>query len=149
MTCEICTRLEQAERGEHPGVIARFTHGIAVLGDNQGCPGWCVLLLRAHVEHLAEMSVEHQQAIFGEVARVAGAIRRVFATSGAGGGPVRINYECLGNQVAHVHWHVIPRHADDPAPRLPIWGWDPARLRGEMSETARRHLVAQLRACFE
>lgn len=35
--------------------------------------------------------------------------------------PERINYECLGNQINHVHWHVIPRYADDPDPQKPIW----------------------------
>ena len=27
---------------------------------------------------------------------------------------VRINYENLGNQLHHIHWHVIPRYADEP-----------------------------------
>jgi len=32
-----------------------------------------------------------------------------------------MNYELLGNQIAHIHWHLIPRRADDPAPRQPVW----------------------------
>ena len=59
-------------------------------------------------------------------------------------GPVRINYECLGNQVAHVHWHVIPRHADDPDPRNPIWGWPAERLDASLDETEKRALAARL-----
>jgi diadenosine tetraphosphate (Ap4A) HIT family hydrolase len=37
--------------------------------------------------------------------------------------PQRINYECLGNQLAHVHWHVIPRYAApiDPDPTETVW----------------------------
>ena len=33
----------------------------------------------------------------------------------------KINYELLGNQLPHIHWHVIPRLADDPAPLEPVW----------------------------
>ncbi len=36
-------------------------------------------------------------------------------------GPRKLNYELLGNSVSHLHWHLIPRYADDPIPRLPLW----------------------------
>ena len=32
-----------------------------------------------------------------------------------------MNYEALGNSVAHVHWWLTPRPHDDPRPRGPIW----------------------------
>jgi diadenosine tetraphosphate (Ap4A) HIT family hydrolase len=32
-----------------------------------------------------------------------------------------MNYEALGNSVAHLHWWLTPRHRDDPHPRGPIW----------------------------
>ena len=33
----------------------------------------------------------------------------------------KINYELLGNQLPHIHWHIIPRLANDPAPLEPVW----------------------------
>jgi diadenosine tetraphosphate (Ap4A) HIT family hydrolase len=33
----------------------------------------------------------------------------------------KMNYELLGNQLPHIHWHIIPRLADDPAPLEPVW----------------------------
>jgi diadenosine tetraphosphate (Ap4A) HIT family hydrolase len=33
----------------------------------------------------------------------------------------KINYELLGNQLPHIHWHVIPRLTGDPAPLEPVW----------------------------
>lgn len=111
-----------------------------MLGDNQGCPGWCVLILKDHHEHLGELPLDRQQRLWGDVAQVAAAQRAVF-------GRVRINYECLGNVVPHIHWHLIPRHHDDPEPKSPVWGWPMERLRGtaaasERLETARRIRVA-------
>ena len=35
--------------------------------------------------------------------------------------PVKLNYELLGNRPAHLHWHLIPRHSDDPDINNPIW----------------------------
>ncbi|MCC6425288.1 MAG: HIT family protein [Phycisphaerales bacterium] len=134
----MCEKIGAIGLGDRAGVVAELEHTIVVLGENQGCAGWCVAILREHVEHMAEMPLERQCAVFGEVARVAAGIRAVF-------GPVRINYECLGNQVAHVHWHVIPRHGDDPAPRMPVWGWEADVLRGGMTAAERDELVAKLR----
>jgi diadenosine tetraphosphate (Ap4A) HIT family hydrolase len=45
---------------------------------------------------------------------VAEALARVFR-------PVKMNYELLGNQVPHIHWHLVPRLAADPEPHAPIW----------------------------
>lgn len=144
MGCPLCERLARPD----PRRVATLARCEVFLGDNQGCAGWCVLVLRTHVEHLDELTIEGQREVFAEVALVARAIRGVFPSSGAGGGPPRINYECLGNQVAHVHWHVIPRHADDPDPRNPVWGWPPGRLRGAMDDAARDALAARLRTAL-
>lgn len=142
-SCPLCDKVASPDR------LVRLAECDVFLGDNQGCPGWCVLVLREHAEHMADLPEARQRAIFGEVALVAGAIRRVFPASGRGGGPPRINYECLGNQVPHVHWHVIPRHADDPDPRNAVWAWDSATLRGSMTPDARAALSANLRTALQ
>lgn len=35
--------------------------------------------------------------------------------------PEKLNYELLGNTEKHLHWHIFPRHKDDPLPKVPIW----------------------------
>lgn len=140
-----------------PEVIARFAWTTMILGANQGTVGWCTLILNKHVEHLDALSIQDQGAIFMEVARAARAIRQVFAAdkggnggSGEGrGGGVRINYECLGNVVPHVHWHLIPRHADDPTPRATVWGWSEAQLAGQMGQAEREALIKRLQRALQ
>jgi diadenosine tetraphosphate (Ap4A) HIT family hydrolase len=126
--CPLCTRVAHAHTD--PALLANFGSCIAILGDNQGPRGWCTLITTTHHEHLDHLTAAAQQELFGHVARVARAIRTVFATSGAGGGPPRLNYECLGNVCPHIHWHIIPRHAADPTPNATVWGWDAATLAG-------------------
>lgn len=129
--CPLC-RLDPAL------VVAELGECRVILGEDQGSPGWCVLVLKDHIEHLAEVPVARQARVFAEVALVAEAIRHVF-------GPVRINYECLGNVVGHVHWHVIPRHANDPSPRTTVWTWEASLRRGAMGEPERAQLRERLR----
>lgn len=143
--CPLCACLTE------PGPltpIAVLEQTAVFLNDQQGCRGWCVCVLRRHVEHMDGLTLADQAQVFAEVARVARAIRTVFPSSGAGGGPPRINYECLGNVTAHVHWHVIPRHAGDPTPRAPVWGWDAPTLKGGMGDAERRAWAEKVRAAL-
>jgi diadenosine tetraphosphate (Ap4A) HIT family hydrolase len=142
--CPLCEAARAATAGSHRSFVTALTETYALLSDNQ-CPrGWCVLILKSHEEHLADLDPDRQLRIFRDVARMASAIRAVFPTSGKGGGPPRLNYECLGNLVPHIHWHIIPRHADDPDPTKPVWGWPEAQLRGTMTGPERDALIRQL-----
>ena len=96
--------------------IAALRESVVFLHEHQAYPGWCVVVLNDHAEHLGDLPVARQLRLWEDVAQVAAAVRRAFA-------PVRINYECLGNLVGHVHWHVIPRYAEpaDPDPRSTVW----------------------------
>jgi diadenosine tetraphosphate (Ap4A) HIT family hydrolase len=86
----------------------------AYLHDDQFFPGWTVLVLNRHATELFELEAAERATLMDEVARVAHALAREF-------GAVKVNYALLGNQLPHVHWHVIPRAAHDPAPREAVW----------------------------
>ncbi len=126
-----------------PLLIAEFDETAVFLHAHQRYEGWCVLFLKEHAEHLSDLTVERQARVFAEVARAAAAVRAALT-------PRRINYECLGNQLAHVHWHVIPRYEPprDPQPGETVWvrpgaerdcGVDPARA-AELVERIRRKI---------
>ena len=35
--------------------------------------------------------------------------------------PRKMNYELLGNQVPHLHWHLFPRYGHDADALKPVW----------------------------
>jgi len=138
MACPACARLERIARDADPEFVTTLSECQVVLADEQLYRGYCILFLRDHAEHLADLSFERQQRVWDDVARVAAAVRKVVE-------PVRLNYACLGNMTTHVHWHVIPRHADDPEPLHPIWVRSVSERRAALSEDERRGLIAELR----
>ncbi len=144
--CEICRRIGEAKEGRHEGLIAELDTGYAVLGDSQFFRGYSVLLCKSPATELAELPKETRLRYLQEMSQLAEAVQRATACH-------KLNYECLGNVVHHLHFHVFPRQLTDPDPKAPVWGQmprgdeetkyklDPARDR-ELKETIRRELNA-------
>jgi diadenosine tetraphosphate (Ap4A) HIT family hydrolase len=140
MTAEACPACTgQWPAPEHRIVDCGTT--VAYLHDDQFFPGWTFLLLKRHATELWQLELAERAALIEEVTRVGRAVAVVFDA-------VKVNYELLGNQIAHIHWHLIPRRGDDPAPRSPVWtvGHEPRRLaadaRAARIALIRRHLGA-------
>jgi diadenosine tetraphosphate (Ap4A) HIT family hydrolase len=103
------------------GIWPREDHFIADLGlsqaylhDDQFFPGWTLVVLKRHATELFHLSSTERIQLMEEVSLVAQSLAQVYAAS-------KINYELLGNQLPHIHWHLIPRLTDDPAPLKPVW----------------------------
>ena len=106
VTCKVCA-------GEWPRKdhwIADFGLSQAYLFDDQFFPGWTVLVLKRHATELFDLTKDERSLLIEEVSEVALALTMAFE-------PMKINYELLGNQLPHIHWHIIPRLTGDPAPR--------------------------------
>ncbi len=86
----------------------------AYLHDDQFFPGWTVVVLQRHATELFQLAPTERVQLIEEVSRVAAVLSLVYQAK-------KINYELLGNQLPHIHWHVIPRLAGDPAPMEPVW----------------------------
>ncbi len=144
--CEICGRITEARAGRHAGLIAELDTGYAVLGDSQFFRGYSVLLCKSPATELHELPLTTRLRYLEEMSQLAEAVSRVT-------GCHKVNYECLGNQVHHLHFHVFPRRETDPAPKMPVWGQmpqgqaaesyklDPVRD-GAMIRDLRRELIA-------
>ena len=86
----------------------------AYLNRNDIQRGYTIVTWRGrHVAEPTELEPDEAAAYWLEVLRVGAAIERHL-------GPVKMNYDILGNSVPHLHTHVVPRYADDPRPGWPF-----------------------------
>jgi diadenosine tetraphosphate (Ap4A) HIT family hydrolase len=112
--CPLCAENAAAERGDDPWAIARLTTGYVRLNPTQTYRGATFFAARACVRELHELPRAQRTEHLLEMADVAEALFRAFT-------PRKLNYEALGNSVAHLHWWLTPRYVDDPRPHAPIW----------------------------
>jgi diadenosine tetraphosphate (Ap4A) HIT family hydrolase len=114
LDCPFCRKL--ADLAALPGdeLVWRFPHSVAFLGPWQLYHGYCVLVSSRHARELSELPDDVRRAYLDEMCLLARAIEQAFA-------PHKLNYELLGNQVPHLHWHLFPRSLDDPARLAPVW----------------------------
>jgi diadenosine tetraphosphate (Ap4A) HIT family hydrolase len=86
-----------------------------VLVDDADYPGFARVIVNAHVRELTDLDASALARVMAAVCSVEDALRAVLA-------PDKVNLASLGNVVPHLHWHVIPRFADDAHFPQPIWG---------------------------
>ena len=112
-SCPFCAKLAGPAGWPAADVVWEFPHSVAVLGPWQFYTGYCVLVSRDHASELSQLG-PNRAAFLDEMATLAAAIEACFR-------PHKLNYELLGNQVPHLHWHLFPRSADDPDRLRPVW----------------------------
>jgi diadenosine tetraphosphate (Ap4A) HIT family hydrolase len=112
--CPNCAANAAFRAGEDPWGVARLRTGTVRIGRTQYHRGLTFFVAERCVAELHELPRDERDAHLAEMADVAAAVFRAFR-------PWKLNYEALGNTVAHVHWWLTPRHPDDPRPGRPIW----------------------------
>jgi diadenosine tetraphosphate (Ap4A) HIT family hydrolase len=85
-----------------------------VLPDEPDLPGLVRVILHAHVREMTDLSIEDRSRTMQAVWTVESSIRELLA-------PHKMNVASLGNQVPHLHWHLVPRWLEDPWFPAPIW----------------------------
>jgi len=102
-----------------------------VLVDDPDYPGFCRVILNRHVKEMTDLVPNERQRMMITVMKVEAILREVL-------NPDKINLASLGNMVPHLHWHVLPRFADDR--HFPDAIWAPPR-----NPDAKPHGVTDLR----
>jgi diadenosine tetraphosphate (Ap4A) HIT family hydrolase len=77
-------------------------------------PGFYRLIWNAHVAEFSELTPADRHLCMDAVAAIEAVLRQQLQ-------PTKINLASLGNVVPHLHWHIIPRWADDSHFPAPIW----------------------------
>jgi diadenosine tetraphosphate (Ap4A) HIT family hydrolase len=85
-----------------------------ILAGDPDYPGFCRVIWRDHVREMTDLAPADRAHLLAVVLAVESALRDQLA-------PDKVNLASLGNQVPHLHWHVIPRFADDAHFPDPVW----------------------------
>ena len=133
--------IERIKGGAFPDVIAELPRSWVILGDAQFYRGYCVLLAKRHATEPYLMPRGEAHELLDEMLAVGKAISTVTA-------PLKLNYECLGNQEPHVHWHIFPRYLDDPIRLQPVWLRAEVERKVSLENSDRHALVADLRGAL-
>jgi diadenosine tetraphosphate (Ap4A) HIT family hydrolase len=108
--------------------------------DDPDYPVYLRVIWNAHVTEMSDLAEADRARLMAAVNAVEKALRQILS-------PDKINLASLGNQVPHVHWHVIPRFADDAHFPQPIWAArqrDPSSARLMMCRQGLPALTAKI-----
>jgi len=139
--CVICDRIQMIREGRNPYFVRELETGYAVIGDHQYFRGYTLFLCKQHVTELYDLEPAFRAQYLAEMTQVAQAAAEAF-------GAEKMNYECLGNGDAHVHWHLFPRRSGDLGAYVgdkvggPVW-WVPI---DRMNDDRNRPDEAELKA---
>lgn len=101
---------------EKPDFIHEFPNSVALVNfEQEDYPGYALLLLKPHYDHVHDVPRDLMHAFIDERAQLADAIRKAYPDTS------RMNYANLGNMVSHVHEHLIPRYPHDHNTGRPPW----------------------------
>ena len=114
MPCLTCDLVRRRDAGAAPlwDSIHRTTHWDLVHSYNTSLPGWLVLVARRHVVAIDALSDEEAAELGVLLRRVSAALRDV-----TGCAKTYVVQFAEQAEHPHVHFHVIPRLADQPAER--------------------------------
>lgn len=115
--CIICDRIAAIKADQNPYFVKELETGYVVLGDHQLFRGYTLFLCKEHKTELHELDPETKMKFLEEMSLVAEAVFKAFK-------PRKLNYELLGNTDNHMHWHIFPRHYNDPLPQRTVWNVD-------------------------
>ena len=125
---------------EHWDFIGTLSISSLYLSKNQTYRGYSLLMFDAgHVEQIDRLRADEWAAFASDLFVANRAINRALR-------PDHMNVELLGNVIAHLHWHIVPRFRTDARWGSPIWTTTPAEMpMTRIAESEQLALVEQIR----
>lgn len=111
--CLICERISMIEEGIEPHFVAELETGYVVIGDYQYFKGYSLFLCKQHKTELHFLDEDFKIKFLTEMSKVSEAVYNAFK-------PDKLNYEMLGNDDSHMHWHIFPRRENDAPVKGPV-----------------------------
>lgn len=111
---------------------------------NQAYKGHCILIydLR-HAIRPDQLTLDEWTDFTADLHRSVQALMEVCIAD-------HINVECMGNQIPHLHWQVIPRYRRDPRWGGPVWTSTIEELHEyELPLAERKRLISDVRALLQ
>ncbi len=127
--CLICDRIEMIKNGTNPYFVKELETGWVVIGDNQHFKGYTLFLCKQHKTELFYLDRAFAAEFMREMVLVSEAVKNAF-------GAEKMNYECLGQGDAHLHWHLFPRKTGDIGEygnngKGPVWWYPMEKMYGD------------------
>ncbi|AMP12946.1 histidine triad (HIT) protein [Collimonas pratensis] len=111
-----------------------------VLVEDAQYPGFCRVIWNDHMKEMTDLPVVDRSTLMAAVCKVESIVRAVMQ-------PEKINLASLGNMTPHLHWHVIPRYADDAHFPSPVWA-EAQRQPSPATLAQRQALLGALRSAI-
>jgi diadenosine tetraphosphate (Ap4A) HIT family hydrolase len=108
VSCPMCKKVDNERK------VLNMPSGKLLLTDDGDFKGYCILEYHRHATELFELSPEENIQLIHDICAAAEAIQSVCS-------PSKINYVILGNEVPHLHCHIIPRYPEDGWWGKPTW----------------------------
>lgn len=117
-------------RGEVPARrVYEDEHAVAFLDAFPLARGHTLVVPRSHVERVEELHDQQAKAVFAAVHKLAGRVQRA---CGAQGATIAVNDgRAAGQEVPHVHVHIVPRFPGDRAGPIHALAWERPKVSGE------------------
>ncbi len=131
--CPLCGRRAAAEHQ----LVWQDDRLHVVRVDEPGQPCFFRVVWNAHVAEISDLDPAGRAALWRVLLALETAIRRAVE-------PAKMNLASLGNQVPHLHWHVIGRWPDDPHFPASVWSAPVRAVEPDRHRTRRRAVDAAL-----
>ncbi len=133
-TCAYCVEGELVDKF---GIkICDLNASKVYLFKEQSHKGRVIVASKYHVSEMIELSDEERNAFFADVNLVANALHKAFS-------PNKVNYGAYGDTGHHLHFHLVPKYADDEFEWGSTFAMDPKRK--TLTDAEYNELIAEIK----